>query len=102
MENVSVLFRKRFDYYKKLGEDTMIQLSDEELFWQPNPESNSVAVIVQHIAGSFRAGPIFLQKTVKKPGATEIRNSFRVLIADNKLWSIGIKAGKHSIVHCYR
>ena len=53
MEDVAELFKKRFQYYKKIGEDTMAQLSDQQLFWQPNAESNSVAIIVQHIAGNM-------------------------------------------------
>jgi hypothetical protein len=38
--------KKQFEYYKMLGEKTFAQLSDEQLFWQSNPESNSVAIIV--------------------------------------------------------
>lgn len=53
MEDVAELFKKKFQYYRQLGEDTMAQLTGQELFWQPNAESNSVAVIVQHIAGNM-------------------------------------------------
>lgn len=45
--------RKQFEYYKMLGEKTFNQLSDEELFWQYNPESNSVAIMVNHISGNM-------------------------------------------------
>ena len=44
---------KQFQYYKLLGDKTMSQLSDEQLFWKYNSESNSVAVIVKHIAGNM-------------------------------------------------
>ena len=44
------LFIKRFLYYKALGDETFAQLSDEQLFWHPNQESNSIAVIVKHIS----------------------------------------------------
>ena len=47
------LFIKRFQYYKELGDKTFAQLSDEQLFWQYNEESNSIAVIVQHLAGNM-------------------------------------------------
>jgi hypothetical protein len=40
--------RKQFEYYKMLGEKTFEQLSDEQLFWTPNSESNSIATIVKH------------------------------------------------------
>ncbi len=47
------LFIKRFQTYKKSGDDTFAQLSDEDFFWQYNSESNSVAVIVKHMAGNM-------------------------------------------------
>jgi hypothetical protein len=45
--------KKQFEYYKLLGEKTFDQLSDEQLFWQFNPESNSVASIVKHLWGNM-------------------------------------------------
>ncbi len=45
--------RKQFEYYKLLGEKTFDQLSDEQLFWQYNEESNSIATIVQHLWGNM-------------------------------------------------
>ena len=44
---------KRFEYYKLLGEKTFEQVGDETLFWQYNDESNSIAMIVQHLAGNM-------------------------------------------------
>ena len=44
---------KRFASYKELGEKTFGQLKDEGLFWQYNAESNSIAIIVQHLAGNM-------------------------------------------------
>lgn len=46
---------KQFRYYKMLGEKTFYQLSDEELAWQYNPESNSIAIIVKHLWGNMRS-----------------------------------------------
>ena len=45
---------KQFQYYKQLGEKTFSQLSDEELFWQYNENSNSIAIIVNHLSGNIR------------------------------------------------
>jgi Protein of unknown function (DUF1572) len=45
--------KKQFEYYKMLGEKTFAQLSDEQLFWQYNQESNSIAVIVSHLCGNM-------------------------------------------------
>jgi hypothetical protein len=45
--------RKQFAYYKLLGEQAMSQVTDEQLFWQPSPVSNSLATIVKHLAGNM-------------------------------------------------
>ncbi|GAB3525002.1 DUF1572 domain-containing protein [Emticicia fontis] len=45
--------RKQFEYYKMLGEKTFAQLTDEQLFWQYNEESNSIATIVKHLWGNM-------------------------------------------------
>lgn len=42
-------------YYKKLAERAMAQVSDEGLLASPDPESNSIAVIVKHLAGNMRS-----------------------------------------------
>jgi hypothetical protein len=46
-------FRYRFRGVKKLGDRTLAQLSGEDLVWRPNAESNSAAVIVQHMHGNM-------------------------------------------------
>lgn len=45
--------KKQFEYYKMLGDKTFIQLKDEQLFWQFNKESNSIATIVKHMWGNM-------------------------------------------------
>jgi hypothetical protein len=45
--------KKQFAYYKMLGEKTIEQLSDEQLVWQYNTESNSIAMIVHHLSGNM-------------------------------------------------
>ena len=44
-----------FHYYKKLGERAMAQCPDEELFTTLDAESNSIAIIVKHMAGNMRS-----------------------------------------------
>lgn len=39
-----------FHYYQGLGERAMGQVSDEQLFPQTDAESNSIAIIVKHVA----------------------------------------------------
>jgi Protein of unknown function (DUF1572) len=43
----------QFNAYRSLGEKAMAQMQNEMLFWQYNPESNSVAIIVKHLAGNM-------------------------------------------------
>ena len=45
--------QKQFEYYKLLGEKTFAQLSNEQLFWKYNEESNSIATIVKHLTGNM-------------------------------------------------
>ncbi len=44
---------RRLKYYKDLGDKTMEQLNDWDFHYQPNEESNSIAIIVQHMAGNM-------------------------------------------------
>ncbi|MFM6924373.1 MAG: DUF1572 family protein [Ferruginibacter sp.] len=44
---------KRIGYYKELGDKTLAQLTDADLHFQPNEESNSIAIIIQHTAGNM-------------------------------------------------
>ncbi len=41
--------------HKRLADDAIAQLTDEQFFAQPDAESNSVAVIVKHMAGNLRS-----------------------------------------------
>ena len=44
---------RRLKYYKDLGDKTFEQLSDADFHYQPNEESNSIAIIIQHMAGNM-------------------------------------------------
>ena len=44
-----------FHYYKRLAERAMEQVTDEQLFAVIDPEANSIAVIVKHMAGNMRS-----------------------------------------------
>lgn len=45
--------RTLFDKYKGLGEKTIDQLSDEQLHWQYNEDSNSIAMLINHLWGNM-------------------------------------------------
>lgn len=49
LKNIDQLFQ----YYKSLGEKTFDQLEEHDLFWQYNEESNSIAIIVNHLWGNM-------------------------------------------------
>lgn len=44
---------KQFEYYKMLGEKTFDQINDEQVIYQLNEESNSIATIVKHLWGNM-------------------------------------------------
>jgi hypothetical protein len=45
--------KKQFKYYRILGDETISRINDESLFWQFNEESNSIAIIVNHLWGNM-------------------------------------------------
>lgn len=44
---------KQFEYYKSLGDKTFAQLSPEKMLWQYNDDSNSIAIIINHLHGNM-------------------------------------------------
>jgi Protein of unknown function (DUF1572) len=44
-----------FRYYKRLADSAMAQIGDEHLFASLGDESNSIAIIVKHMAGNMRS-----------------------------------------------
>ncbi len=44
---------KRLEDYKLLGEKAIDRLTDEQLNWQPNETSNSIAIIIKHMHGNM-------------------------------------------------
>ena len=45
--------QKQFAYYRMLGEKAMAQIPDDQLHWQYNEASNSIAIIVKHLWGNM-------------------------------------------------
>jgi hypothetical protein len=45
--------KNQFKQYKTLAEKAIDQVPDEKINWQYNPETNSIAVIVKHLAGNM-------------------------------------------------
>jgi len=55
IENYKADTLQSFRNYKKLAERALEQVSDDDFFRQIDPESNSVAIIVKHIAGNLHS-----------------------------------------------
>jgi uncharacterized protein DUF1572 len=47
--------RRQMRGHKRMGENAMAQLKDEEFFVLLDPEANSVAILVKHLAGNMRS-----------------------------------------------
>jgi len=84
-----------FRYYKKLGERAMAQCPDEGLFTTLDPESNSIAIIVKHLAGNMRSRwTDFLTTDGEKPDRnrdTEFEDAPKTRAALMELWGRGWK-----------
>jgi hypothetical protein len=44
---------KRFREYKELAEKAFAQLDEQQMLWQPDENSNSIAMIIQHMHGNM-------------------------------------------------
>jgi hypothetical protein len=47
------IVKERFNAVKNLGDKTISQLSEDDIRWQFNEASNSIAVIVKHVSGNM-------------------------------------------------
>ena len=53
MESYLTSITKQFEYYKSLGDKTFNQLDFDEMLWQSDEDSNSISILVKHIAGNM-------------------------------------------------
>ncbi len=94
---------KQFKYYKMLGEKAMEQLQEDQLFWQYNEESNSIAILVNHITGNMLSRfTEFLTADGEKPWRNrdaEFTNPFNnkeeLMNRWNKGWACLLKTLEH-------
>ena len=82
-----------FRYYKKLGENAMAQCPEEGLFECLDGESNSIAIVVKHIAGNMRSRwTDFLTTDGEKPDRhrdTEFEEPATTRAAMMEQWNAG-------------
>jgi len=84
-----------FRYYKKLAERAMAQCPDDALFQSLDAESNSIAIIVKHMARNMRSRwTDFLTTDGEKPDRnrdTEFEDAPKTRPALMELWERGWK-----------
>jgi hypothetical protein len=91
---------KKFKFQKALGEKTFDQLEEKDFFFKPSRESNSIAVIVHHMAGNMLSRwTNFLTEDGEKPWRErdkEFEDSFKtkeqVMDAWNRGWQCVLDA----------
>lgn len=85
-----------FRFYKSQGEKALEQVADENLFWQHNDDSNSMATIVKHMAGNMHSRwTDFLESDGEKPWRKrdgEFENDIRSREEMMQMWAEGWKA----------
>lgn len=78
-----------------LGDKSFDQVSDEQIFWQFNEESNSIAIIVKHVAGNMLSRwTNFLTEDGEKPWRNrdeEFVNTFKTKLEVLEYWEKGWK-----------
>jgi hypothetical protein len=91
----------RFRDYKKLAEGAMAQATDEHLFAALDPEANSIAIIVKHMAGNMRSRwTDFLSSDGEKPDRhrdTEFEDPPQTREALMALWQAGWECVFHAL-----
>ena len=70
--------------HKRLAERAMVQLKDEDFFVTLDPESNSIAILVKHLAGNMRSRfTDFLTTDGEKPDRNRDQE-FEITAATNR------------------
>jgi hypothetical protein len=87
--------RRQMRGYHRLADGALAQVSEEEFFRKLDPQSNSLAIVVQHIAGNMRSRfTDFLTTDGEKPYRNRDQE-FEVGTADRaaflKAWELGWK-----------
>lgn len=66
-EYLSIIVQQ-FRDFKERAEKAMSQLTEEELHWKPNEESNNIAIIINHLSGNMQSRWVeFLTSDGEKP-----------------------------------
>lgn len=47
------VIKQQFEHFKERAEEAIEQLTEQQLHWKPNEESNNLAIIIQHLNGNM-------------------------------------------------
>lgn len=93
MKDFLTFILDRFEQLRSQGEKTLAQLTDEDVHWSPDAESNSIAIIVQHLHGNMLSRfTDFLTSDGEKPDRHRDEEFIEhaLSLADlKKMWSEG-------------
>ena len=80
--------RKQFRYYKQLGDKAMQQIPADRLLWAASEDSNSIAVIVNHLSGNMLSRwTDFLNSDGEKDWRNRDREFESVIETEAELWA---------------
>lgn len=83
------IIKERFKSVKSLGDKAIAQLSEEDIHWAFNEESNSVAVIVQHLSGNMVSRwTDFLNSDGEKPNRNREQEFIDHLLTKDEMMGI--------------
>ncbi|HEY3875468.1 MAG TPA: DUF1572 family protein [Candidatus Kapabacteria bacterium] len=92
-KNFLILSLDRFEQLRTMGTKTFEQLNEADIHWSPDAESNSIAVIVQHLSGNMLSRfTDFLTSDGEKPTRhrdEEFIEQRLTLDALKKYWELG-------------
>src|SRR5713226_1338171 len=88
--------RRQMRGYKRLADGALAQVTEEEFFRELDPESNSIAIVVKHMAGNMRSRfTDFLTTDGEKPDRNRDQEFELGAEADRKAflksWELGWK-----------
>jgi hypothetical protein len=92
---------KHFASHKQLGDKTFAQLTEEQLHFRPNAQSNSIAIIIQHLHGNMlsRWTNFLTEDGEKKSRSRDAEFEPKVLTKDQllQLWEEGWSVLFHAL-----
>ncbi|MFB6467841.1 DUF1572 family protein [Cytobacillus sp. Hz8] len=95
------VIKDRFHTLKDLGEKTIEQLTEQDIHWNLNQQSNSVAIIVKHISGNMISRwTDFLHSDGEKPTRQRDQEFIDTLSSKKELmkdWEAGWNTLFHAI-----